>query len=93
MEIETDDERMTRMEARTAIYNQVQMVLGGHALRPALEALCDCLAVAVVMATGSDRAKAHALLDALLVPMKMTADNNLDIVAEHARGAGATGSA
>ncbi len=88
MEFTSEAERQGHQAARVKIYNDLQMVLAGNPLLPALEAMCDCVAVSVVMAAGSDRAKAHELLDRLLPDMKMTADNNLDLVAEQISRAG-----
>ncbi len=87
MEFETDDERNTRNAARVGLFNQIQMILGGHAVEVAIPAICDVLAVAVTQATGADRHAAHKLLDGLMPDMKRSIDNNLDLVIEQqARG-------
>jgi hypothetical protein len=78
----TEEDRQANIAQRTEIYNDLQMVLAGHNALPALQAICDCLAVTVVMLTKSKRDDAHDLLDRLLPDLKRTADNNLDLVAE-----------
>ncbi len=74
----TDQEQVQR----DVIYNQLMQTIAGANPLPAIMAVADVLAVAVVDLVDSDREKAHDTLDRLLPGMKMTADNNLDRMAE-----------
>jgi hypothetical protein len=82
MEIQTEEERQQIAQVRTALFNDIQMVVAGTDPKFALPALCDALAVTIDM-VAPDLETARETMKRLVPGLMRSVDNNWDIVQAH----------